>query len=88
MNMPRYTIATINLINVEVKKPKNEPKAALMAVLELLLLSSSPTKAPKKGPMRIPPGMGAISPMIKPTVVPIIPYFDPPNFLVPIAGMK
>ena len=78
----------MNLIKAEVKNPKKEPNAALMAVLELLLLSNSPTKAPKKGPIRIPPGIGEISPMIKPAVVPIIPYFDPPNFLVPMAGIK
>ena len=62
MNMPRYTIATINLINAEVKKPKNEPKAALMAVLESLLLSSSPTKAPKKRAYENSAGYGCDKP--------------------------
>ena len=68
--MPRYTIATINLINAEVKKPKNEPKAALMAVLESLLLSSSPTKAPKKGPNIKPNGPRNRIPKINPILLP------------------
>ena len=40
-------------MKVDAKKPINEPKAALKAILELLLLNmSSPIKAPKKGPIK------------------------------------
>lgn len=78
---------TTNLRNVEVINPRNEPKAALSAVLESFLFSNSPISAPKNGPMIIPPGIGNMSPAIKPKVVPIMPNFDPPNFLVPMAGI-
>ena len=81
-------MATINLINMEVKNPRNEPNAARSAVLESLLLSSSPINAPKNGPMIMPPGMGENNPTKSPIVVPIIPALDPPNFLVPSAGIK
>lgn len=69
-------------------KPRKDPKAAFRAVSESALLNNSPIKAPKNGPMIIPPGTGDIIPIIKPNVVPIIPYLDPPNFLVPSAGIK
>jgi len=81
-------MATTNFINVEAKNPKNEPKAALTALLKVLLLISSPISAPKKGPIMIPPGIGAISPTINPIEVPIIPARLPPNRFVPIAGIK
>ncbi len=47
-------MATTNFIKVEAKKPINEPNAALVAVLESALLSSSPINAPIKGPIIIP----------------------------------
>ena len=81
------TTATINFKKVPVTKPKKEPKAAFKAVLESALLDNSPKYAPTKGPIIIPNGIGAISPIIKPSVVPIIPDLLPPNLLVPIAGM-
>jgi len=80
--------ATTNLIKVEVKNPRKEPKAARRAVLESVLLINSPTNAPKKGPIMIPPGIGENNPTKSPRVVPIIPALDPPNFLVPMAGIK
>jgi len=81
-------MATRNFINVEAKNPKNEPKAAFTALLNVLLFISSPTKAPKNGPIIIPPGMGASSPITNPIEVPIIPALLPPKRLVPIAGIK
>ena len=87
-NIPKYVKETTNLIKVEAKNPKNEPKAALSAVWESLLLSNSPTNAPKKRPIKIPPGIGEINPTMSPMDVPIIPYLEPPNILVPTEGMK
>ena len=81
-------MATTNFINVEAKNPKNEPNAAFTALLNVLLLMSSPIRAPKKGPIIIPPGMGERSPTTNPIEVPIIPALLPPNRLVPIAGIK
>lgn len=80
-------MATINFINVEAKKPKNEPIAAFMAFLKSFLFNSSPIKAPQNGPIIMPPGMGAMSPTIKPIDVPIIPALLPPNRFVPITGI-
>ena len=88
MNTPKYITVTTNLIKAEVRNPSKLPKAALSAVLESTLLMTSPKNAPTKGPIIMPPGIGAIKPIMSPTVVPIIPAFVPPNFLVPIAGMK
>ena len=86
-NNPRKIIAIINFKNVEAIKPKKDPNAALVARLTSLSLVSSPAKAPKNGPMTIPPGTGDKIPTIRPIVVPIIPAFVPPNFLVPKAGI-
>lgn len=80
-------IATINFINVPVKNPKKDPNAAFEAVSKSALLINSPTRAPKKGPIIIPPGIGAKIPMNKPIDVPIIPALVPPKRLVPIAGI-
>ena len=75
------------MISVEVKKPIKDPKAAFVAVLVSDSFKSSPIRAPTKGPIMIPPGIGAIRPIISPIKVPIIPYLVPPNRLVPSAGM-
>ena len=88
MKIPKYTTETINFIKEDAKKPRNDPKAALIAWLLLLLFINSPANAPKKGPINIPNGIGDITPIMSPIVVPITPYLDPPNFFVPIAGMK
>lgn len=80
-------IATINLIKVEAKNPKKEPNAAFTALLNSLLLINSPIKAPKKGPMIIPAGIGDKSPTIKPSEVPMMPALLPPNRFVPTAGI-
>ena len=47
----------------------------------------SPEKAPINGPTMIPRGPIKIKPMIRPMVEPMTPFFDPPNFLVPKAGI-
>lgn len=77
----------MNLIKVEAIKPRNDPNAALRALLNSALFKSSPINAPKNGPIIMPPGIGAIKPTIKPIDVPIIPAFVPPKRLVPMAGM-
>ena len=80
--------ATKNFIKVEAKKPIKEPKAALKAILELLLLNiNSPIKAPTNGPIKKPSGTGIKIPTINPTVVPMAPALLPPYFLVPAAGI-
>lgn len=81
-------IATKNLIKVEVKNPKNDPNAARIAVFVSDLLSNSPISAPTKGPIIIPPGMGENNPIKRPIIVPIMPDLEPPNFFVPMAGIK
>lgn len=88
MKIPKYISETISFKNDDAKKPRNDPKAAFNAFFPLELFIISPTKAPKKGPISIPNGIGDITPIISPTVVPITPYLDPPNFFVPMAGMK
>lgn len=67
--------------------PIKDPKAAFRADLELLLFMISPIKAPTKGPIITPKGIGAINPTTNPIVAPIIPALLPPKRLVPIAGM-
>ena len=88
MKIPKYINETISFKKDDAKKPRNDPKAAFNAFFPLELFIISPTKAPKKGPISIPNGIGDITPIISPTVVPITPYLDPPNFFVPMAGMK
>ena len=88
MKIPKYISETISFKNDDAKKPRNDPKAAFNAFSPLELFIISPTKAPKKGPISIPNGIGDIIPIISPTDVPITPYLDPPNFFVPIAGMR
>lgn len=81
-------IQNIKLIKLEARKPSKDPVAAFNARLWFLeSYINSPTKAPTKGPMITPKGMGAIIPTIKPILVPQIPYELPPNFLVPLAGI-
>ena len=46
----------MNFRKVPVKKPKKDPKAALVAVLLSALFNNSPTKAPTNGQMMIPKG--------------------------------
>lgn len=79
----------INSINVEVKKPMNEPKAALRAcLLSILEMMSSAKNAPRNGKINTPNGMGAIKPTTRPIPAPYIPYLLPPNFLIPNMGMR
>ena len=74
---------------MEVKKPKKAPNAALKACfLSVLLKTISPIRAPKNAPINIPNGIGENKPIMSPTTVPIAPERLPPNFLVPIAGIK
>lgn len=82
-------MVTMNFKKVPVKKPKNDPKAALVAVFLSALFNNSPTKAPVNGQTIIPKGprIGKNIATRSPMVVPIIPAFVPPNFLVPIAGI-
>lgn len=74
-------------MKVEATKPKKEPKAALVAVRESLLLIISPIKAPPKAPRMIPKGIGIKIPTIKPTVAPIMPCLLPPKYFEPRAGI-
>jgi hypothetical protein len=59
-------------MDVEVKNPISETNADLVAVLAPLLLISLPIRAPKKGPIIMPPGIGAINPINNPIEVPTI----------------
>ena len=80
---------TENFKNTPVKKPINDPLAALSAVrLSFGLLTSSPTNAPQKVPKKIPRGPINISPINKPKVAPMMPDFVPPIFLAPMMGIK
>ena len=82
-------IPIANFKRVPAKNPKNDPKPALTAVLVSDLLSNSPTIAPINGQITIPrkPITGKKMATNKPTVVPIMPFLLPPNFLAPIAGI-
>ena len=77
----------VNFKKIPVKKPIRDPMAAFKAWRFEVLLSSSPENAPIKGPITIPKGPIKIKPIIRPIVDPMIPFFDPPNFLVPKAGI-
>ncbi len=79
---------TTSFIIDDVKNPIKLPKAAFSAVFAFVLFKSSPIKAPINNPNIIPAGIGDNNPKIRPIVVPIIPALVPPNFLVPIAGIK
>ena len=66
--------------------PTTEPTPIFRASNILRLLTkNSARKAPRNGPIRIPiTGMGIRKgPISKPIVLPHIPAFDPPNFLIP-----
>lgn len=84
--MPSNTKQNSTFIKVEATKPRKEPTAALKAPFGFVeLYISSPTKAPKKGPITKPKG-GKNKPIINPILVPQIPYFVPPKCLVPFEG--
>lgn len=81
--------ATTNFSKVEVKKPINEPKEAFKARFGLELSQIiSPINAPINGPIIIPKGGKNTIPNTNPIVVPATPQLEPPNFLVPIAGIR
>jgi len=89
IKIPKNTMDTMSLRNVEVKKPTNEPVAAHIASLPFRAANHhSPKKAPKKGPQIKPRGTGTTKPTTKPIFVPHTPYFDPPNAFVPFAGIQ
>jgi len=79
---------TTNFIKELARNPSTEPVAAFTAVLESDLLKPiSPMSAPRKGPIKIPKGIGERIPIISPIVVPMAPALLPPKRLVPAAGM-
>jgi hypothetical protein len=89
IHQAKKTTLIINFIKVLAIKPINAPLAALKEVVCLDLLKiNSPMKAPKKGPMKNPNGIGVKMPIIKPIFVPHMPYLLPPYFLVVILGSK
>lgn len=85
---PKQKTEYKNFINPDARSPNSEPKADLNALTDLLLLKNSPIIAPKKGPNKIPPGMGMKIPIISPTLVPVSPYFELPNFFAATTGTK
>lgn len=84
----RKAIPSTTFKKVEAKNPIKEPIAAFNA-RETSRLSNinSPIKAPRNGPKIKPNGMGAMIPMIRPILVPQMPYLLPPKRLVHCAGM-
>ena len=67
-------------MNVDARKPKNDPIAAVKACGPLVSLNTnSPISAPTKGPIKIPKGIGARIPTMSPMVVPHAPALLPPK---------
>ncbi len=73
---------------VEARKPTNDPKADFRALfIPLGSCINSPIRAPKNAPITNPSGTGRSSPIIRPTVAPAAPFFEPPNLLAPSPGI-
>lgn len=69
---------------VPIKNPKNDAKPNLILFFKSCLAKIySKSAAPKNAPMNTPKILPTIPPTIEPTTEPIVPYLDPPAFLVP-----
>ena len=69
---------------VPIKNPKNDTKPNLILFFKSCLAKIySKSAAPKNAPMNTPKILPTIPPTIEPTTEPIVPYLDPPAFLVP-----
>ena len=75
----------MSLRNVPHRKPSNEPKPDLSAVVESFLPINSPINAPKNGPAIMPHGRINI-PKSVPIIHPQYPHLVPPNIFEPIDG--
>ena len=88
--MPSIMTHKTTFIKVPVTNPRNDPVADFRAAVESCPPINSPINAPANGPMMIPqgPSQDVNTPMIKPILLPQLPYLVPPKYLVPMEGNK